>query len=603
MSSVSVVMVSYYTGPILWLAVDSVLAQPECKELIIVNNGNVPGDEQRLALFAAREPRVRFITGHGNVGFAKGCNLGAASATGDYILLLNPDCMLPAGGLAHALTELQRYPGDTLAGCFLCNPDGTEQRGGRRALLTPGNAIIEGLGLHRVFKRLQRLNYHETAMPEATYEVPAISGAFMLLARAFFMKLGGLDEGYFLHMEDMDFCYRVHESGGSVICIPDIQVMHFRSTSEATSSVLERHKAKGLNRYLRLHFGNQHSALFFQVMALGAWIRCICKIALNAMDKLFVPPLEAKQEMARLALIYHTAYFTEQGEYLAGKTVLITGASGGLGLTLTGKALARGAHVIAVYNKTYIPFLHPRLRWVKQELAETGISFNEFRAELLLHAAPLELLPPILPKLCDVGVKRVIAFGDASIAVHPTPRSRYGKKRMKNIEQVESDILRISAEKMRDVTILRSALRYGTALDGDFSRMADIIRRFGFLPVSPPAKGLRQPVQVNDLVDAALTIVDNEKTYAKSYNLGGGEVITHSAMLERLFTYLGKTPRLIPFPSMPAILDMLGMIYQFEHLNGERARCMNYDIVCDIQGAVEDFGYHPHGFLEGDVVV
>ncbi|MBI3631001.1 MAG: glycosyltransferase family 2 protein, partial [Candidatus Sungbacteria bacterium] len=177
--SVSVVIVSYHTGPALWLSIESALEQPECSELVLVDNGNGPGTLARLSAYAETEPRFRLVSGHGNVGFAKACNMGARMAQlGEFILFLNPDSMLPEGGLARAIEVFRDFPDNTLAGCHLVDPDGSEQRASRRSLLTPENAISESLGLAMFRKSEERLNLQGTPMPEYAHEVPAISGAF-----------------------------------------------------------------------------------------------------------------------------------------------------------------------------------------------------------------------------------------------------------------------------------------------------------------------------------------------------------------------------------------------------------------------------------------
>ena len=97
---VTVVMVSYRTGPVLAQAIDAVLApdQTGVGELILVDNGNPPEVASALAHRGDADPRLRLISGHGNVGYARGCNLGAREARGRYLLLLNPDCCLGGGG-------------------------------------------------------------------------------------------------------------------------------------------------------------------------------------------------------------------------------------------------------------------------------------------------------------------------------------------------------------------------------------------------------------------------------------------------------------------------------------------------------------------------
>ena len=235
---VSVVMVSYRTGPVLAHAIDAVLSpdQEGVAELILVDNGNPPAVSTALARRAQTEPRLRLVTGHGNVGYARGCNLGAQKARGRYLLLLNPDCCLRSGAVPALLEEAAGLGDDWMLGCRVRNPDGTDQRGSRRALLTPVTVLVEALRLDRLsptlFRR-HRLSRHETALPEGTARVPAVSGACMMLPAATYRAAGGMDEGYFLHVEDLDLCLRLHRAGIPTYFVPHVEAVHYASTSRA----------------------------------------------------------------------------------------------------------------------------------------------------------------------------------------------------------------------------------------------------------------------------------------------------------------------------------------------------------------------------------
>lgn len=596
MPSISVIIVSYYTGPTLWLSIASALYEQECREVIIVNNGNMLGDEKRLRDMAAKDQRVRLLSGHGNVGFGKGNNLGVANATGDYVLLLNPDSMLPKGGPAILLDEIRRYPENTLAGCYLINSDGSEQRGGRRALLTAGNAITESIGFSKGF------NYHRQPMPDKTHEVPAISGAFMFLARAFYERLKGFDEGYFLHMEDMDFCYRVHQAGGKVICIPAVKTLHFRSTSEVASVFIEKHKARGFIRYLRKQVSKRHVMMFLEA---GIWLRFFLKVIFIKMDSLFTSPLEAKQEIARLALLYDLAYFHGQDSSLAGKTILVTDAVSQIGLAVVGKALAKGAKVIGVHSDNYITFLHHNLQWQYCDFknAEDMKAFAQLRADICVHTADPTLLPDLLQKFPGDAYSRIIAFSSFLVADEAAVRKHSEKEKIKKIKTAESEILRLCKEQARNATILRPFMPYGVGLDQSITPLASVMKRFGFAVVYRSGQGLRNPVQVGDVADAVLAVIDNPKTYEKTYDLGGGEELSYSDMVLIISDYIGKTVRQIRPRMVPFILNLLGAVYKDDNLNGEVARRMNRNIIADNTPAIQDFDYRDHRFLEGDVTI
>jgi N-acetylglucosaminyl-diphospho-decaprenol L-rhamnosyltransferase len=253
--AVSVILVSYRTGPSLLAALDRVAGEQAAREIILVDNGNDAATRAELAARAAVDPRFVLVEGQGNVGFAAGCNLGARRATGRYLLLLNPDCLLPPGGLAALLERGRDLPPPWIATLRLLESDGAEQRGCRRNLATPFNCLAEALGLWRL-PGLDgwRLNLAGSALPPDLAQVPAISGAFMLMPRASYLALGGMDEGYFLHVEDLDFCWRLNEQGGTAWFLPHPAATHLKGTSEAAPLAVERHKIAGFRRYFRSHF-------------------------------------------------------------------------------------------------------------------------------------------------------------------------------------------------------------------------------------------------------------------------------------------------------------------------------------------------------------
>ncbi len=255
-SRVAVVMVSYHTGPVLQESIGAVLRQPEVARLVAVDNGNGAEESAWLERLAGEESRLILVRGQGNVGFAAGCNLGVKKINEPLLLLLNPDCLLPEGGLARLLVETAALSPPWLLGCRLLNPDGTEQAGGRRRDLSPGSFLIEGLRLYRWLGKTAakwRFNLHQQPLPRNTLEVAVTSGALMLMPRQAYQDLGGMDEGFFLHVEDVDFCLRFRHAGGRVYFCPRVEVRHAKSTSAVSPTLVEWHKTRSFLYYLRKH--------------------------------------------------------------------------------------------------------------------------------------------------------------------------------------------------------------------------------------------------------------------------------------------------------------------------------------------------------------
>lgn len=251
--SVSVVMVVYMTGEALEQSLERVLADPLVDEFVIVDNGSSPVEAQRLRGLAARDDRVLLLTGHGNVGFARGANLGARNAQGDLLVFLNPDAFLQPGCIAELVREVETRASPCIVGGRVLNADRTEQRGARRGDITPMSALLSLSGLARRLPGLGRYEVHweDETLPEGATPAPTISGACFCMRRSDFDAVGGFDEGYFLHVEDVDLCWRVREAGGEVLFHPKAEVVHLGHTSLASPLKVEFHKGVGLARYFR----------------------------------------------------------------------------------------------------------------------------------------------------------------------------------------------------------------------------------------------------------------------------------------------------------------------------------------------------------------
>lgn len=276
----SVVMVSYRTGPVLIDSLRAALDQEAVDAVVLVDNGNSAETRRAVDALAGTDERLRIIRGHGNVGFARGCNLGAKAATGTHLLLLNPDCLLRPGVVARGLQVLADDPNAAALTVRIENTDGSEQRGGRRNLMTPWTCLVEQFRLDRLMPNhphFQRLNLNEAGPLTEVTPVQCISGAFMLMPRAIYDRIGGMDEDYFLHVEDVDLCLRIHKSGGEILYVPDAAVTHVQGTSRVFPLVVEWHKSVSVARYFNKHFRPQYPDLALRLISLAVFMRLVVR--------------------------------------------------------------------------------------------------------------------------------------------------------------------------------------------------------------------------------------------------------------------------------------------------------------------------------------
>lgn len=231
-------------------------------EVVLVDNGSADGTAARVA---AQHPWVRLVPNAVNLGFAAGNNLAAQSASGRYLLLLNPDALPQPGALARGIALMDAHPEAGMAGGELRNTRG-QREPSARMFPTLRDEIFTMSGLasrypkSRIFARLDR----RWADPEQDAAVDWIPGAFVFLPRQVFLQLGGFDERFFMYYEEVDLCRRLHHSGYQVLYWPRLKAVHIGGASAKTvqsarvsraGGQLESWRMRSAMLYYRKHHG------------------------------------------------------------------------------------------------------------------------------------------------------------------------------------------------------------------------------------------------------------------------------------------------------------------------------------------------------------
>jgi GT2 family glycosyltransferase len=276
MQGCDVVIVNYSAGKLLIDCVWSTIAEG-ARRVIVVDNDS---QDESLAYLenSISDDRVSIIRNRKNLGFAAACNIGARASSADTVLFLNPDSMLAPGALRRMVEVLESDPLIGMVGGLLCNPDGSEQPGGRRVIPTPRRAFVRAFGLSHLGKWFPSLFsdflLHKEPLPLAPTPVEAISGACMLVKREALENVGLWDEGYFLHCEDLDWCMRFQMNNWQVVFVPDARVFHaWGACSRSRPFFVEWHKHKGMVRFYRKFFRHQYPLGLMGLVSLGVSLR------------------------------------------------------------------------------------------------------------------------------------------------------------------------------------------------------------------------------------------------------------------------------------------------------------------------------------------
>jgi len=250
-----VIIVNYHSEALLRACLQSLpsAADPMSFEVIVVDNSGTAVSSGVLDTL----PGARLLEAGGNVGFARACNLGMAAARGRHLLLLNPDTIAHPGAVATLSRHLDLSPEVGVVAARLLDPDGTLQYSCRRfprplSILFGRYALLTRLfPRNPVSRDYLYLEWdHATVRP-----VDWVSGACLMVRREVLDQVGGLDDGYFLFVEDMDWCRRIRDAGLDVVYVPEAEVTHRIGASRGPvpSWVMwERHRS--MLRYVRKHF-------------------------------------------------------------------------------------------------------------------------------------------------------------------------------------------------------------------------------------------------------------------------------------------------------------------------------------------------------------
>jgi GT2 family glycosyltransferase len=271
---VTVVIVNFNAGALLADCVRAVLISTVPVRVWVVDNGSTDGSLRAVEQLLPGHEGLHLLSLGENLGFAVANNRVLERLSTPYALLLNPDCVVAPDTLERMLEVMEARPRVGLAGCMVRNPDGSEQRGCRRRIPTPWSSLAQVTGLSRLRPGRAGFDRRGSPLPDAPVEVEAVSGAFMLVRRAALQQVGLLDEGYFLHCEDLDWFVRFRRQGWGVLLVPGVEVVHHQGTCSYNRPVrVEWHKHRGMLRFYRKFQSRGHALPLRWLIAVGVWLR------------------------------------------------------------------------------------------------------------------------------------------------------------------------------------------------------------------------------------------------------------------------------------------------------------------------------------------
>jgi hypothetical protein len=275
--TVSVIIVNFNGGELLTECVRAVLTSIIPVTVYVVDNASRDTSLSRLQHTLAYDKRIHIIRNSHNLGFARAANVALAYTRSEYLLFLNPDCLIKADTLADFANVMDNYPKAGMAGGLVRNPDGSEQAGCRRSVPTPWRAIVRVFHLDKLFPRHPRFKSFvltHQSLPDKPIKIEGISGACMFVRREALEKVGPMDEAYFLHCEDLDWFMRFQNLHWHIMFIPTIEIIHVKGacSNDRPFRVLW-YKHRGMIRFYRKFFRYQYPQWLMWCIIVAVWSR------------------------------------------------------------------------------------------------------------------------------------------------------------------------------------------------------------------------------------------------------------------------------------------------------------------------------------------
>lgn len=233
----SISFVLYNARDVIATALDSVYNSQVTfdYEVLIVDNQSPDDSVELIRQNYLNRPEIaaktKLIINDSNAGYGRGHNVALKQAQGEYLLVLNTDVKLEPDNLQVMLEFMQNRPDVGAATCKLLKGDGEIDPASRRAEPNLIRSFFRLFGLQTLFPKWFGGYNLLSSDPNLQGEIDSCSGAYLMMSRSAYRKVGGFDERYFMYAEDLDLCREIREAGFKVWWYPKTICWHYRGQS------------------------------------------------------------------------------------------------------------------------------------------------------------------------------------------------------------------------------------------------------------------------------------------------------------------------------------------------------------------------------------
>lgn len=258
----------------------------------VVDNDSVDGS---VEMVEHDFPEVHVIANKENVGFARANNQALARATGECLLLLNPDTIVERDTLVRCADFMAAH--SECGGLTVKMVDGRGRflKESKRGFPTPEASFYKISGLIHLFPRSRRVAaYYMGHLPDdEVNEIEIMPGAFLMFRREVYENIGGLDESYFMYGEDIDFSWRIRLAGWKNYYLPETRIVHYKGESTKKGSMNYVYTFyNAMSIFVRKYFSGSGARMFNLLLHVAIWLRAAAAWLQRIVGRLAVPALD-----------------------------------------------------------------------------------------------------------------------------------------------------------------------------------------------------------------------------------------------------------------------------------------------------------------------
>jgi GT2 family glycosyltransferase len=239
-------------------------------EIIVVDNAS---SDDSCEMMMAKFPNIKLIENATNLGFPKGNNIGVAQAKGEYICILNPDTVVAEDTFKKLLAKSCQVSAGII-GCKLIDGTGNFLPESKRGVPTPWVAFTKIFGLYKISNYFGKY-YAQHVSHNESGNVDILVGAFMMMKRELYLKVGGFDENCFMYSDDIDLSYLVLKTGKSNYYYHEISVIHYKGESTVRDGTYMKLFREAMQFFYKKHF--KKSSFFDVMMRFGTLVFSLLK--------------------------------------------------------------------------------------------------------------------------------------------------------------------------------------------------------------------------------------------------------------------------------------------------------------------------------------